>query len=311
MARKLPGAGTRLSLVLAAFAGMAVAASCGPEPGSASAGASGPPGRSAAQAVAGPWAKPERETRGFSASVRSVKSERYYATHPLAGPKAGTPGLEFAGSARVEFDRRGYITRVDSYGADGAAAGTAEYLRDSRAFLVRERGWGADGSLEYDFAYEYDGRGRLVRERYADAAGADGGGYAYEYGDSEKPIRREALRPANQAADGRQYMDYVYDEAGRLVEERYYFESMGGLALSVKHAYRDGRLAFSSHYQSGRWLEFRVFYEYDGNGDPILEEGYQIPTAADPERYEAIEERGSYPIDFLISVQEHRYEYYE
>lgn len=296
---------------IAALVVSAAFASCRPTPGAPSESVGAIRGRSSAEAIPGGQARPEREVRGLSPSVRTVTSELYYATHPLAGPKAGTPGLEFAGSSRVEFDRQGYITRADSYGPDGKATGTVEYSRDQRGFLIRERSWGADGSLGYDLSYEYDGRGRLLKESYRDASGADGGGYAYEYGDSDRPARREAFRPGNSPSDGRQYLDYVYDGTGRLVEERHYFETMGGVVLSVRHAYRDGRLAYSSHYDRGGWLEFRVFFEYDMRGDLSLEEGYQLPMTADPANYEGIDDRRLSPPEFLISVRQYGYHYYE
>ncbi len=250
------------------------------------------------------------ELRDLSGRVRTAVTRLYYAVHEPWAIRADKAGLTASGHSFLSFSPEGRIDRSEYFDANGALVSATEFIRDDFGRTVSEKSRLADGELEYALFYEHDDRGRIVAEHYRDEAGARTGGYAYEYDEAGRLMRK--LMDNSYADGSRREMEtlYLYDGSGRLAEERFMDESMGGVVLGIRHSWEGGKRAYSSHYQRGRWLEYRVFYDYDNVGNVIRETGFQIPETADSVKYEALTKAEDFPPAFLISVRETEYQYY-
>jgi antitoxin component YwqK of YwqJK toxin-antitoxin module len=197
------------------------------------------------------------------------------------------------------------------YNPENQLTGYRSLKRDREGRIAGEQNWSAAGELESRVAYSHDKQDRLQSETYYDPDGTRRGGCSYEY-DAQGRIARR-LMDASYSDGSRRSTEtrYGYDAAGRLVEETYHDESLGGLALRITYAYVGGKRAYRSDYQRGRWLEFRSFFRYDDSGNVVEEVAYQIPESEDFTVYEPLTRPESFPQRLLSSRRLWEYTYFQ
>jgi len=211
----------------------------------------------------------------------------------------------------VVFDRAGGLASEDFHDAGGAITSQTVVVRDKTGRPMNEEIRSPTGALESRSAITYDGSGRLLRQSYFSADGTPSGGCDYVYDESGRIAKRAMRSEYSDGSVRTNEVSYRYNEDGALVEESYSDESLGGIALSIKHAYQDGVRVRSSDYQRGQWLEFLTFYEHDKIGNRVREASYQIPESEYGDSFSKATSPESLPRSFLSSVTAWEYEYYE
>lgn len=227
------------------------------------------------------------------------------------GAVLGPDDLQLISYTITAFERDGRLVDERYFNTENQLTGYRSLKRGRDGRVAEELYWSAAGELESRVAYTYDRQGRLESEAWCGPDGTRSGGYSYEYDAQGRLARR--LMDASYSDGSRRSNEarYGYDAAGRLVEETYHDDSLGGLALRITYAYEGGRRAYRSDYQRGRWLEFRSFFRYDDKGNVVEEVAYQIPESEDSTVYESLTRPERFPRRLLSSRRVWEYTYFQ
>ncbi|TFG85012.1 MAG: hypothetical protein E4H20_01550 [Spirochaetales bacterium] len=252
----------------------------------------------------------DRTERGLSGNVRQVTMKLYYPPQAYGSVPVNRTALDLWMYSITVFDRDGFVSEERYFNRDNRLTSIAIHDRDKEGRPMGLTSRLANGDLELRLVYRYDDEGRRSREEYYDDNGLLTGSYDYRYDDRG---RVESSMMEASYSDGSSRLNeirYRYDASGSAVEEEYREQPSGDVMLRIAHAYRDGRRVYTSHYQRGRWLEGRVFYYYDPDGNLIKESSYQVPDDAEG-RYDGMTREEDFPLAFFSSETRYEYRYFE
>jgi len=242
--------------------------------------------------------------------VRQVTMKLYLPPQAYGSASADRKALELWMYSITAFAPDGFVSEERYFDRDNRLTSIVIHERDAQGRPSGAASRSPIGDLEQRLAYRYDERGRRAREEYYDAGGILIGSNEHRYDDRGR-VQSTVMRVDYSDGSSRiNEVRYRYDESGSAVEEEYREPPSSAVTLRVAHAYLDGRRAYSSHYQRGRWLEGRVFYAYDPDGNLIREASYQVPDDAEG-RYEAMTREEDFPASFFSSETRYEYRYFE
>lgn len=242
--------------------------------------------------------KSDLEQIGLVGPVRSVTTERE------------SPGKPRMKTQTVTFDAAGKKTEEINYSESGAIAHRTTYSYDARGNLIDRNQTDGNGVTISKTRHNYDSNGSKTEELSYSADGQLSSKTVFVY-DSAGRLSEETHKGAKDNwFDGT--TQYVYDEQGRLVNQKSNTKGMFGSARSdgsfrVVATYRyDDRGLLVEKTETGITGEIRTRFvydligkltrkvtssilprtvDYDEKGNPVKEftEGFRYGSAADPE----------------------------
>ena len=249
--------------------------------------------------------------RDLTGEVRQVISRTYFGGSE-GGPAAyGGNESGLAMYAITVFASDGRLAEEKFFNGRNELTSFTTFRRDPSGRIVEENSWTPAGELSLRVLYRYDERGRRTSEEFYDGQGARTGAYTYEYDAQDRWKRRFAETLYSDGSGRRSEVLYRYDAPGRLIEESHHEGAPGRLVLRIVHTYQGGRRAYSSHYQRGRWLEYRCFYQYDDAGNVVREASFQIPDDEDSEAFELLSREEQFPQRLASSLTLREYRYFQ
>ncbi|MCD6331828.1 MAG: hypothetical protein J7L89_01000 [Bacteroidales bacterium] len=199
-------------------------------------------------------------------------------------------------------DQKGEIIRIDSTFTDGSVS-IFTFERDPVKGTENRIERDEDGALESRELLQFDEEGRIIRRELYNYRDKLTEAYTYEYNESGQLIHRRQLDQR-----GKLVIDttYQYTETG-LLQLRANRNRKGHLSDFIKMEYDSNGRVVLQNLSNKYFFEF----EYDRNGNPIVEERYAGDELDNRTTFDYDEENRLLREEQPELIREYHYEFYE
>ena len=199
-------------------------------------------------------------------------------------------------------NQKGEIIRIDSTFTDGSVS-IFTFERDPVKRTENRIERDEDGALESRELLQFDEEGRIIRRELYDYRDKLTEAYTYEYNESGQLIHRRQLDQR-----GKLVIDttYQYTETG-LLQLRANRNRKGHLSDFIKMEYDTNGRVVLQNLSNKYFFEF----EYDRNGNPIVEERYAGDELDNRTTYDHDAENRLIREEQPDLIREYHYEFYE